>query len=75
MPTLKGLKKQCKYITSKVRHCTPYNRDYYKLIRIPADGSYGIEYDGGIIDFFDTLEEVQAFLKGIELALDLYLEK
>lgn len=74
MTTLRGLKKRCKLISSKVHHCTPYKRDRYKLIRIPIDGTYAIDYDGDIDHFFDTLEEAEAYLKGIEFALDLYCE-
>lgn len=75
MPTLKGLKKQCKRITHKVNKFTPFKGDYYKLVRLPENEhySYTIEYDDGYDYEFKNLQEVEAFLNGIEFAIDMYL--
>lgn len=80
MTKLQELRKVCRRITRKMKE-TEYSGDYLNIVVIKPDffngyktKMYGIDYDEGFDDrIYDNLNDVERFLDGFEMALDLYV--
>lgn len=80
MTKLQELRKVCRRITKKMKQAE-YSGDYLNIVVIKPDSfnelkckKYGIDYDEGFDDrIYDSLDEVERFLDGFEMAIDLYV--